>query len=95
MHTNKKFILAAAENIPDSHNKDSNSIDLYLSNDFGETWDLLFKYIYNFEWLYDRKSLTNHTILKRVLGHLTKHDGKIHPLAIMLTYDPQGIGKQN
>jgi len=86
MHTNKKFILAAAENIPGEHEpQDTSSLDLYLSNDFGETWDLLFKYIYNFEWLYDRKSLTNHTILKRVLGHLTKHDGKIHPLAIMLT----------
>jgi len=52
MHTNKRFILAAAENIPEEHdNIDRRSIDLFLSKDFGETWEILFKYVYNFEWL--------------------------------------------
>jgi len=34
-------------------------------------------------------------MLKRVFGHLTKHDGHIHPMAIMVTYDQNGTGHQN
>jgi len=32
--------------------------------------------------------------LKRIFGHLTQHDGVIHPMSIMCTYDSNGSNNQ-